>query len=173
MLFKRCLPSRQRCSRCRSRRKPISTFPKKVSLPAIPIPASSRVPGGLFLLGVLQWRRLVPRRLSLEVLIVVARLILHGSNTDQSFCFQFRCSQPWPSKTSCTRRRTHSPRTMMTPCDSDVPTIIPTVGVAMAAEAVEEEEGLPLLAHLSLRKAYARECACLVLPLRRRFSRSS
>ncbi|TQE10095.1 hypothetical protein C1H46_004265 [Malus baccata] len=50
---------------------------------------------------------------------------------------------------TCTRRRTHSPRTMTTPCDSDAPTIIPTAGVAMAAEAVEEEEGLPLLAHLS------------------------
>ncbi|TQD81090.1 hypothetical protein C1H46_033361 [Malus baccata] len=62
---------------------------------------------------------------------------------------------------------------MTTPCDSDAPTIIPTAGVAMAAEAVEEEEGLPLLAHFSLRKAYERECACLVLPLRCRFCRTS
>ncbi|KAM2945383.1 hypothetical protein COP2_028304 [Malus domestica] len=30
----------------------------------------------------------------------------------------------------------------------------------MAAEAVEEEKGLPLLAHFFLRKAYERECAC-------------
>ncbi|KAM1263593.1 hypothetical protein ACFX2G_029194 [Malus domestica] len=74
---------------------------------------------------------------------------------------------------TCTRRRTHSPRTMTTLCDSDAPTIIPTAGVAMAAEAVEEEEGLPLLAHLSPRKAYARERACFVLPLRRRFCRTS
>ncbi|KAM1588566.1 hypothetical protein FF1_027608 [Malus domestica] len=49
---------------------------------------------------------------------------------------------------------------MTTPCDSDALMIIPTAGVAMAAEAVEEEKGLPLLAHFSLRKAYERECAC-------------
>ncbi|KAM1152004.1 hypothetical protein FF1_034661 [Malus domestica] len=58
---------------------------------------------------------------------------------------------------------------MRTPCDSDASTIIPTAEVAMAAEVVEEEEGLPLLAHLFLRKAYAREHACFVLPLRRCF----
>ncbi|KAM1242964.1 hypothetical protein ACFX2G_035269 [Malus domestica] len=58
---------------------------------------------------------------------------------------------------------------MTTPCDSDAPMIIPIAEVAMVAEVVEEEEGLPLLAHLSLRKAYAIEHACFVLPLRRRF----
>ncbi|KAM1242857.1 hypothetical protein ACFX2G_035165 [Malus domestica] len=57
---------------------------------------------------------------------------------------------------------------MTTPCDSDALMIIPTAGVAMATEVVEEK-GLPLLAHLSLRKAYARESTCFVLPLYRRF----
>ncbi|KAM1503947.1 hypothetical protein ACFX1X_000120 [Malus domestica] len=54
---------------------------------------------------------------------------------------------------------------MTTPCNSDAPMIIPSAGVAMTAEAMEEEEGLSLLAHLSLKKAYARERACFVLPL--------